>query len=356
MTVGDKARQALGLDTPPTTPTVDHLEPSTEIAVPAATSVTHRTAMGDKIQYAKALAEASLLPRAYQKQPGNVLLAIEMGEALQLHPYVAIQSIHVIEGKPTASAALISALVRRAGHRLRVSGDDEKAVAVIVRADDPDFQYRSEWTIARAQKAGLSGKGVWKTYPAAMLKARAITEVARDACQEALSGVQYTPEELGAQVDADGVPWTATTGVVAQDAAADWFGAIEGATDLDTLRDVYRNANAVGQLTQDLADRITAKSTVLAANVSADVTVDAVIVEDPVQTARGVLPRNVLRTKTVVEVENKHGADWAAAVEIILGDDFEAAGIYSLDQLTINELNAALELDVETVRKFIETL
>jgi hypothetical protein len=49
----------------------------------------------------------------------------------------------------------------------------------------------------RAKAANLTGKGNWRTYPAAMLKARAITEVARDACPEALFGVAYTAEELG---------------------------------------------------------------------------------------------------------------------------------------------------------------
>ena len=118
----------------------------------------------------------------------------------------AVNGIHIIDGKPTASAGLMSALVRRAGHKLRVTGDDKRAVAEIIRADDPDFTFRSEWTLERAKQAGLAGKGSWGKYPAAMLKARAISEVCRDACEEALSGVHYTPEELGAdvEVDADG--------------------------------------------------------------------------------------------------------------------------------------------------------
>jgi hypothetical protein len=152
------------------------------------------------MQYAKALAEASLLPNAYRKQPANVLLAIEYGDALGLSPMAAIQGIHIIDGKPTASAAMIGALVRRAGHRLRVQVNQQgtAAKATITRSDDPDFTFESVWTIERAQAAGLVGKGSWKAYPAAMLKARAITEVARDACPEVLSGVQYTAEELGA--------------------------------------------------------------------------------------------------------------------------------------------------------------
>ena len=161
----------------------------------------------EKTQYAKLLADASLLPKQYQRQPGNVLLAIELGESLGIPPIQAINTVHVIEGKPSASAALISALVRRAGHTLRVKGDDQSATAHIVRNDDPDFTYEVTWTLDRAKTAGLlSGKNNWAKYPAAMLKARAVTEVARDACQEALMGVQYTPEELGAVVDQEGNP------------------------------------------------------------------------------------------------------------------------------------------------------
>ncbi|MFJ3037772.1 hypothetical protein [Streptomyces tendae] len=174
---------------------------STEIvkhqAPPAAT-------LPEKMQYAKALAASGMLPGQYRQQPANLLYALEYAESLGLHPMAAITGIHVIEGKPSASSALISALVRRAGHKLRVRGNDQEAVAQIVRADDPDYTFEARWTMARAEQAGLARKAVWKNYPAAMLKARAITEVARDACEEALSGMHYTPEELGANVNADG--------------------------------------------------------------------------------------------------------------------------------------------------------
>lgn len=163
------------------------------------TEIANRSPLGDRMNYAKALAEASLLPASYRKQPANVLLAMEYGDALGLSPIAAIQGVHVIDGKPTASAQLIGALVRKAGHRLRVivSEDRTAAKATIVRADDPEFEFVSVWTLDRAQSAGLLGKGTWKAYPENLLKARAITEVARDACPEVLSGVAYTPEELG---------------------------------------------------------------------------------------------------------------------------------------------------------------
>lgn len=213
-----------------------------------------------KIAYAERLAQAGLLPAAYRSQPANVLLIVEQAEALGIPVMTALNGVHVIDGKPTISPALMSALVRRAGHKLRVTGDDTRAVAEIVRADDPDFTFRSEWTLERAKKAGLAGRGSWGKYPAAMLKARAISEVCRDACQEVVAGV-YTPEELGADVvvDADGDVIAADLHAAPQpehepvavededvvdavlvDDSPDWHDRIATATSLDELRDLYR--------------------------------------------------------------------------------------------------------------------
>lgn len=158
----------------------------------------------EKIRYAQALADSNLLPPQYRKQPANLLFALEYADALGVSPINAITSIHVIEGKPSASADLIGSLVRRAGHRLRISGDDTFALAQIIRADDPDFTFEARWDMAKARAAGLANKAVWRNYPAAMLRSRAITEVARAGAPDALFGVVYTPEELGVDVDQEG--------------------------------------------------------------------------------------------------------------------------------------------------------
>lgn len=159
------------------------------------------SALQAKIEYAKFLAQSGLLPASYRQQPANILFAAEYGDLLGLHPIAAITGINIIDGKPSISAGLISALVRRAGHKLRVSGDAARAVCQITRSDDPGFTYTSEWTMDRAKTAGLLGKTNWQRYPAAMLKARAVSECARDACQEVLLGIAYTPDELGADDD-----------------------------------------------------------------------------------------------------------------------------------------------------------
>ena len=176
---------------------------STDLAIPEPAAVA-TAPLDAKLRYAKFLATSGLLPAAFRKEPGNILYAVEYGEMLGLPPMAAITGIHVIEGKPSISAGLISALVRRAGHKLRVTGDDHQAQAWLTRADDPGFTYKSVWTIERAKQADLLNKSNWKRYPDAMLKARAISEVARDACQEVLLGMQYTADELGDMLDDGG--------------------------------------------------------------------------------------------------------------------------------------------------------
>ncbi|MEV5509026.1 hypothetical protein [Streptomyces orinoci] len=215
-----------------------------------------RMSVESKLDYCKAFAASGLLPRQFRGQPANLLYAVEYAESLGLHPMVAITGVHVIEGKPTASAALISALVRRAGHRLRIKGDATCAVAQIIRTDDPDWTFEARFTIDDARRAGLLGKDVWKKYPAAMLKARAISAVARDACEEALFGIHYTPEELGAVVDQEGNP-VYIAGEIQQDtkeeppasAAApqrDFLAEARRASDAAAVRAVWEDAKGAG--------------------------------------------------------------------------------------------------------------
>lgn len=316
--------------TEPATP-----QPSTEIAVrkPA-------MALADKIRYAQTLADSGLLPKQYQKQPANILFATEYADMLDLAPMAAITGIHVIEGKPTASAGLIGALVRRAGHRLRVTGNDTKAVAEIVRCDDPDFTFRSEWTIERAKKAELTGKSNWKKYPAAMLKARAITEVARDACEEALSGMHYTPEELGAEVNEEGEPITVDAEVVEDTPATDWEALIgRAAGDADALRELYMQARRAEPTNKALLDRIAAAGK--AAKDAAEQPVEAEIVEEP---SVPDLVVRVLTVESVIDADrlcgevSQSGAGGVDVTDQLTADDREALDIDETTTITLSTL------------------
>lgn len=171
----------------------------------------------DDWNYAKALATASdLLPRKFQGNPGNVLVAMEYARSLGLPLMQGITGVQVIDGVPSLSALTMQALVRRAGHKLRIAGDDEHAECAIVRADDPTFTYRVTYTLADAERAGLltlapdgsirsrhkSGAPTqWELRPRSMLKARAISECVRESCADVLAGIGYVPGELDPSAD-----------------------------------------------------------------------------------------------------------------------------------------------------------
>ena len=153
--------------------------------------------MTDRIGHAKIVAQSSLIPSEYRGKPADIVWAMDIGDALGV-PYTQVmQSMVVARGRMTMSADLMGAVVRRAGHKLRLREDGDSVTADLIRADDPDYTFTVTWDKAKAQAAGLWGsRGPWQQYPRQMLRARAITEVCRQGASDALAGPAYTPEEL----------------------------------------------------------------------------------------------------------------------------------------------------------------
>jgi hypothetical protein len=150
------------------------------------------------IDTAKALAASDLLPGHLRGKPANIVLIAQIARSLHLDAVTALTQVAVVDGKPTLGASLQAALVRRAGHRLRVDVDDTAltATATLIRVDDPDTEHTARWDEAKATRAGLWGKGAWSKYPGAMLANRAITEVVRMAASDVLMGAVYDEDEL----------------------------------------------------------------------------------------------------------------------------------------------------------------
>ena len=157
------------------------------------------TSLREQMDYARAVTSGggqSILPDAYRGNAANALVAIGLGQAMGLSPAESLYRINVIKGKPSAGAELIAANVRKAGHRLRVVGDDTSCTATIIRADDPDFEFTVTRDMAWAKSMGLDRNDNYRRQPGTMLQWRAITACARLACPEALYGVAYTADEL----------------------------------------------------------------------------------------------------------------------------------------------------------------
>lgn len=179
-------------------------KPTTQALAPAPTpGFSYITAgLQERADYIARLAPSTILPVAYRGNAANAFVAAETGAALGLEPLQALASIAVINGRATLSSDLMAAVIRRAGHTLRiVENSPESVTATLIRADDKTFKFEVTWDKDKATKAGLWGqKGPWSQYPTQMLRARAITEVARQGASEALMGMIYSPEDFGATI------------------------------------------------------------------------------------------------------------------------------------------------------------
>lgn len=149
---------------------------------------------------AERVARSNLLPAAYRGKPTETAIAMLYGAEIGLPPMTSLQRIVVVEGKPTLDAQGMVARIRGDGHSLSGEMGPAEAIVIGVRADTGDTMT-VRWTIEMARAAGLANKDVWKKYPASMLWARAVSQLARALFADVLMGVSYTPEEMQDVVD-----------------------------------------------------------------------------------------------------------------------------------------------------------
>jgi hypothetical protein len=188
---------------------------STDIAV--VDSAYAQSSLEERKAYASAISGAGeLVPPGFRNRdgspnPAKLLLAFEYGAMLGIHPMASVKGINVIDGQTSASPALMTGLVRRAGHKLRIDKTGSwkegtfTATVTLIRSDDPQHPFTSMWDADRAKQAGLlpasSPRASWARYPQNMCVWRAVSEACREGAEDVLFGLHYTPEELGAEVN-----------------------------------------------------------------------------------------------------------------------------------------------------------
>ena len=155
-------------------------------------------------QQAAEILRSNFLPQGI-KSVEQVVVIILKGRELGIPPMQALSHIHVINGKPTMSAELMLALILKHHPKTKISypvRSSEKCEVKVERDGSEPSVF--SFSISDAQAAGLLSNPTWKKYPRAMLHARCVSEMARSLFPDAISGVSYTPEELGAEVGEDG--------------------------------------------------------------------------------------------------------------------------------------------------------
>ena len=182
--------------------------------------------MGEAMQFAKMVSSSDFAPKDFKGKPESCLLAIQHGSEVGLSPMQSLQSIAVINGRPTiwgdAALALVQSSPACEYVREYLEGDGDQAVAVCeVKRRGYPAPTVSRFSMADAKRAGLAGKsGPWSQYPARMLALRARGFALRNAFADALRGLVTAEEaqdyvETPAAVDRAHGPAKATQ-VVAQ--------------------------------------------------------------------------------------------------------------------------------------------
>lgn len=182
---------------------------STALAlVPATGGVSVNTTALDVMELGQVLARSGYFKDA--RDASQAVVKILYGQEIGIGPVSAMMSIHVIEGKPAPSGNLIAARIRGSGkydYRVREHTAETCRIEFFALARNGDRETLGvvEFSMEDARRAELLRNPSWRKYPRAMLFNRAISEGARVHCPEIFGGAPvYTPEELGAEVDAEG--------------------------------------------------------------------------------------------------------------------------------------------------------
>lgn len=149
-------------------------------------------------ELADIIAASGMAPKD-MKTKEQISVAIMHGLEVGLTPLAALQSIAVVNGRPSIWGDGALALVRASPafesikETMSGTGDDRRAVCVAKRrGEDP---VTGEFSVSQAKTAGLWGKsGPWTQYPDRMLKMRARAFALRDCFADVLRGMSIAEE------------------------------------------------------------------------------------------------------------------------------------------------------------------
>jgi len=153
---------------------------------------------------AATLLESGFLPESI-KTPSQAMMVILKGRELGIPMVRSLEGIDVISGRTAVKSELQLAMIFQncPGAVVEYKHSDEKYCTV--RTKRPLHAWQEfTFTMEDARRAGLLGKSNWKKYPKNMLRWRAVSDMASAVYPDAIAGLSYTFDDLGADVDEAG--------------------------------------------------------------------------------------------------------------------------------------------------------
>lgn len=152
---------------------------------------------------AKALSESTIVPRAYQNNPGNCIIALDMANRLHTGPLLIMQNLYIVNGNPAWSSQYIIAMINNSKRyktelqfEMSGKGDSLACKAFATTADDRRVEGPLI-TMELAKNEGWTSKNgsKWKTMPEVMIRYRAASFFGRLNCPDLVMGM-YSADEV----------------------------------------------------------------------------------------------------------------------------------------------------------------
>ena len=140
-------------------------------------------AFSDSQRVAKALTQSTLVPKEYQGNLSNALVALDMAQRMSMNPLMVMQNLHIIHGRPAWSSKAMIAMFNQSGRFSAISykfegekgTDDYGCYATAKDLQSGEMVEGPLVTMGIAKAEGWLGKNgsKWKTMPDLMLRYRA---------------------------------------------------------------------------------------------------------------------------------------------------------------------------------------
>jgi len=166
--------------------------------------VKHEENNKSELDYARTVGEMIVSSGKWSKEynKDTVALLVMYAKEIGIHPVKALMcGFDIIQGKITMKPMMMNDMIRKAGHSIQIVHNTDKICELKGTRRDNGDTCTITFTSEDAKKAGLSEKDNYKKWPANMLYARAMGNLARMLFADVVGGV-YMEGELDTQIPA----------------------------------------------------------------------------------------------------------------------------------------------------------
>lgn len=148
---------------------------------------------------AQVLSASTIVPKAFQNNIGNTMIAIDIAQRLHTNPLMIMQNVYIVYGMPSFSAKFLIACINASGlfatplryEFVGEKGKDDWGCAAYAIDKEGELLKGSTITIGTAKKEGwyLKDGSKWQVEPEQMLRYRAATRFQTAYCPEITCGL-----------------------------------------------------------------------------------------------------------------------------------------------------------------------